>query len=992
MAKQLSPSPLPGRVAPPLPPRHWLWSDQRTYDAVLVPDDKADQLLLLLAHSGMLRHIAGFYWLVFDTPVSLDPAQLGAVLPLRALGAGVFSTYDLAHMTPKDRGTNRLHIILQGQATSYDLHQAAAVNPMQFWDMTGLDLHRANPLPRPAAPPKATTAPPAQIPRQSKPLAQIADTAPVYADIHDAVNAAKSTNLKDSIRQGGRLLRGIAASVILILLVLLVFFLGVGIVAAGAQGGLLGLLVAFAVVYGLLRLFSGPKIVVSSPSATQSGASRTTPKYRGPGVFDRLKSWALWNTQLGNKLRADLSRHINDVSRMIENGEIDRALKRALALGAEQDARTKKRSTGPTGLPKTRASLDMDFSGIERASASILDDGSFHQMARQYRMLACKLSDKGDHRRAAFIYSELLKDVPTALSELEKLKAFEDAAKLATARNSAGHVTARLWFLAGKKDIARALAKRYDAMEFIANTAEKTDPTFAAFVRGHWIKDLMAAGDLSTAVIQSADRPALATLHTAVTKQAVLAGLLEEGAVLAAATKALDWREDALDDDFTSTDLDAVQQLETYLHHLLHGANSGDAPARQALLAALRTTKTTPEPFCPHRAPLLADALIRATLAYDHDQPAAAPLKELQSVASSLRLSVLAEDLRRVVRAKPKAPPERREFTLPSAPPDTNPHWKLITCVGRGHTLLGAANGELTLLDKSGKRCWTDHMTGLAGMIPIGPGRLVLILQKIGDETQLTLLDTTLHTYRALGRTTLVAWHQTATTATWLVQTPNAIGALDVSALLEDSPRFDLLWSVTQTVPIIVLGFHVNKHQVQWISQRVDQRRPGLIEVWALSFSTQKLSVNILDPSTQGGRNVYAGRHLWTTGNQFWPVTQSTSPQWKPTNCTVRLVPYDYAQEQDILSASRSFFEDLSTSAAIIPLAEGCACVINGPFANPPTMVLWQQKAQSFPILEGSICVAQSSSTIQQRLAFIDDHQRIIICDVDASNVTFGMP
>ena len=113
-------------------PRHWLWSDQRSYNAVLVPEDKTDQLLPLLEHSGILRHIAGFYWLVFDTPVSLDPAQLGAVLPLRTLGTGVFSTYDLDHMTPENRGTNRLHVIQRGQAKSYDLHQSTTVNPMRF--------------------------------------------------------------------------------------------------------------------------------------------------------------------------------------------------------------------------------------------------------------------------------------------------------------------------------------------------------------------------------------------------------------------------------------------------------------------------------------------------------------------------------------------------------------------------------------------------------------------------------------------------------------------------------------------------------------------------------------------------------------------------------------------------------------------------------------------------------------------------------------------
>ncbi|WP_100369227.1 hypothetical protein [Yoonia maricola] len=948
----------------------------------------------------MLRQINDLYCFAFDAPVTLDPALLGPVLPLRAVGQTTLASYDLSHIVPADRGMNRLHVVRHGQPVSYDLYAAMPVDPLVFWDFEGLGFLRSMPLPKPATVPPFTPKPQPQTPRESAVLQEIKQAEPIYGDIRDAVDAAKSYDVMDYVRRGGRALRGLAATLLLICLGMIIAFGSLGVLTLGATSGLFGLFVACCIVYGLWLLFTGSQVIGGkgsnrATSARATNRSAVPPRYRGPGMFDRLKSWALWNTHLGDKLRADLSRHINEVSRMIENGEIDRALKRALALGAEQAAKDNRRNHGPASLPKPRATLDMDLSGLARPTASILNDRSFIQMAAQYRDLAQKLSADGDHRRAAFIYSELLKDIPKALSELERLKAFEDAAKLATARKSPGHITARLWFLAGKKEIALALAKRHDAMEYIANISEKSDPEFAAFVRGHWIKDLITAGDLSGAVMQSAGRPALKTLHIAVTKQAVLAGLLSEAPVLVAATIALDWRPVALNDDFIGTAENSIEILETYLHDLIHGADPVDAPARRALLAGLVEQKpkkqSGTDPFWIERAPLLGDAVIRATLAYDADHPAAAPLAELRRAAKEMNVTVLAEDLRQVVRSKPKTTPQRRSFALPSAALTVQPHWTMIACVGNGHTLVGAKTGELTLLDANGKRRWTDQMTGLVGIVPIGPGRLVILIQADGAEKQLTLLDTALHSYRALGRIALVAWHQNMSAAAWVVQTPQAIGAFDVSVLLDDVPRFDFLWSITQTVPIVVLGFHVGKNRVQWVSQRVNGGAPGLIETWWLSFTNENLNVSIVDPAGEEARLVYQTRHLWTAANQFWPATQAISPQWQPKGRALRLVPYDFAEEQEVMSNNAAFFDTLTDFAQVIGVPEEGACVINSDASGAPRFVMWQQKKQPFAILEGATCAMSSNHSGNRRLALIDDHQRVIICDFDLATVTFGL-
>lgn len=993
MARLLKPSPLACRIAPPTPLRNWLWSDARAYDGVLVPTYRPDDLLPFLKQKGVLRQIDDLYCFTFDAPVSLDPANLGAVLPLRDVGQATLTTYDLSHMAAEHRGGNRLHLVRHGQPVSYDMHAAVATDPLRFWDLGSLDVLPSAPLPAVAnQSPYATEL---QTPRPSALLDEIAQAEPIYGDIREAVESARSYNLGDYVRRGGRFLRGVTSTIALICIGIIALLGSLGTIVIGARAGLFGLLFAASIIYVLWLLLTGRQSAGGAQPTRVAGQRSAQPRYRGPSIFDRLKSWALWNTNLGDKLRADLARHINEVSRMIEKGEIDRALKRALALGAQQSAAEQKRGHGPTSLPKPRATLDMNLSGIEGPTASFLDDNSFIQMATQYRELAQKLSAGGDHRRAAFIYSELLKDIPKALSELEKLKAYEDAAKLATAHKSPGHIAARLWFLAGKKEIAIALAKRHDAMEYIANIAEKTDPDFAAFVRGHWIKDLIAAGDLAGAVVQSAGRPALRTLHVAVTKQAILAGLLDETVVLVAATVGLDWRSAALNDDFVGKGEGGVRMLEMHLHQLVHGADPDKAPARQALIAGLVEQKQKKqsgiESFWMERAPRLSDAVIRAVLAYDTDHPAAAPLAELRQAAKELELTVLAEDLRQVVRSKPKASQQRRTFPLPSVPPATDQHWTMIACVSRGQTLVGAKSGELTLLDANGKRRWTDQMTALVGIVPIGPGRLVILVQSDGAEKQLTLLDTALHSYRELGRVALVAWHQIASVSTWLVQTPNAIGAFDVSVLLGESPRFDFLWSITQTVPIIVLGFQVGEDRIQWVSQRINQSMPGLIETWVLRLANESLDVRIIDPAVFDGRRVYEAQHLWTMANQFWPATQSMSSQWQPESRKLRLSSFDFEEEQRVMSTNTTFFDGLTDFADIVSLPEGGACAINSQTVTTTNFVIWPQKKQSFVVLEGATFIAQFSQNSGARLAVIDDHQRIIICDLDSNTAKVGV-
>ncbi|MFK7753298.1 MAG: hypothetical protein AB8B51_12195 [Sedimentitalea sp.] len=986
MAGRLKPSPLGTRIAPPVPLRNGLWRSARRYDGVLIASSSTgiDQFVAWLACPGQLRQVGDFYCLIFDHAQTLDPADLGAVLPLRFVGPGMLSSCDLDPLSQGPGGANQLHVRHHGQSLWFDLDSATPVEALDFWDLSRLDVMRARALPGPA---KAQTP---HIPRQSAPLESVAKTAPIYADIRSSVQSAQSHSAMDWLRSGVRGVRRILSVVFWIGVALFVLAIFAGaIVAQSLAMAWAGVWVVIAAVWALAHLRSRSPARVGS----KAGVSRRSAPSE-PGLLAQMKSWVLWNTRWGDRLRADLARHIKDVDRMIERGEIDRALKRALALGAKKDAQSKRSAMGPTGLPQKRASLDMDLSGIEPRAASILDDGSFAQMARRYRQLAQDLAAKGDHQRAAFVFSELLGDVPLALLELEKLGAYEDAAKLATARKSPANVTVRLWFLAGKKDIAIALAKRFGALEFIANAAETKDPGFAAFVRGHWIRDLIAAGDLAGAVTHSAGRPALEKLHVAVTQQAVLAGLLDQPAVLGAAVMALDWTPGALDDDRPTSGNSAVNQLERRLHRLVYDAAPADAPARHGLIATLSTqrprTRATPDAFWADRAPRLGDALIRASLAYDIDHPARPTLADLHQLAKALHLSVLAEDLRHVVRSNPAPAPKPRKIELPAAPPCDDPNWIQIAAVDNGQTLLAAQDGELTLLDENGKRRWTDHVTALVGLVPIGPGRLVILVQQSGADKQLTLLDTALQSYRALGHVALLDWDQTATAAMWLVRTPNAIGALDVAAMIDEVARFDMLWSITQTVPVVVLGFNLLTDRARWVTQRDTHGRPGLIETWELPFAKQDLDVRMLDPSDLDNGGVYLAAHVCTAKNKILQASQTLSAHSMPQRIDTRLIWYSYDTEQQILAANAPFFADLTRFANLTLLGDCETCVITNQTCAEPSAQIMMTKKQHFLVLGGCRAIVQHAHLSGRRIAAIDDHQRIIIVDFDKTTVVIA--
>jgi len=734
---RLKQSPLPRRAVPASPQRHWIWQDEGAYDGILLPSPDGTEAIQR-SYLPFAREIFALdvgVCLFFSEPVTINPEMLGSCVPLRRAGSDSYTSFRLESAAQK-RPTATLHLMQNGQQVEMSLKESRRFHPLDFWDFSSFWQGET---------------PATAVRRASDALAGSIDLEPVFEEMRADLDPTAQKNRRE--RQQGR--------------------------------GWLD---------GLFRPRSiGPEgsgVETNPEKVSLPGIPPTARGPKQPGFLSRLAGWAMWNTPAGKGLQSAMEKHMRDVSEMIDRGDVDEALKRAFALGRENDKKKRNRGPLPIGMPKPRASLDLDFSGLEGPTSSILTGGGYRHLAAKYRALAESLAEKGDHQRAAFIYSELLNNPTAAVDQLEAMEAFEDAARLVLARKLPPQRAVHLWFRAGRKDVALALAKRFDLLEFLSNTAAKTDPDFAGFVRGYWIDALLRAGEIIRAIVESEDIPAYAEQRIQWIEQAILDQGPEDPALLTAALSSLEWSFDALAQVPPPRRDDASGVLATYLHDILQGRDSLSVDLRAALLGFLRERNAMDRGVTAtweSRAPALADRLIRNALGFGDP---IGNIKSVQALAKTFRLRALAEDLRKIRRREKK---NNRDSSMPSIalppPADNATQWRFVACAAKGGTLIGSAEGEIVKLDRDGRRLWTDFLTDLVGIVPIGSGQFALVLQGHANARTISLLDTMQHVYRHLGAVDLLAWHSTASPTQFLVQTPDAVAALDMTLLLADIPQ-----------------------------------------------------------------------------------------------------------------------------------------------------------------------------------------------------------
>ncbi|NNC16057.1 hypothetical protein HRD49_22355 [Corallococcus exiguus] len=232
--------------------------------------------------------------------------------------------------------------------------------------------------------------------------------------------------------------------------------------------------------------------------ASQVSSTHTRPaEPEGPGALEQFKEWMLRNTPLGQlvgRRKGDYLRHLFE---LFEQGNLDEALRHAIPLGKDPDARAKL----ALGVPGPREELRIQPRGRNGAAQSFGGGPAvFEALRERYRETFRRLEREGRIDEAAFVLAELLEAAEEAVSFLERHGRFQLAAELAEGRNLPPGLVVRHWFLAKDVERAVAIARRSGVFADAVLRLEKTHPAEAQALRMLWAESLAEAGDWSRAV------------------------------------------------------------------------------------------------------------------------------------------------------------------------------------------------------------------------------------------------------------------------------------------------------------------------------------------------------------------------------------------------------------------------------------------------------------------------------------------------------------
>jgi hypothetical protein len=186
------------------------------------------------------------------------------------------------------------------------------------------------------------------------------------------------------------------------------------------------------------------------------------------------------------------TRYIQRLTRAFEQGDYEEALRDAVGLGGESGQpgwvtlRLPKRHRGPLE-PTAR---------LGGAGAAVPWGGNIYTHLRQlYQRAAERLERDGEIERAAFIHADLLDAPRDAVALLERHARYELGARLAEGRGLEAELVVRLWWAAGDRGRAVAVARARGAWAGGIYLLERTDPELALELRAAWVLDARRRGD-----------------------------------------------------------------------------------------------------------------------------------------------------------------------------------------------------------------------------------------------------------------------------------------------------------------------------------------------------------------------------------------------------------------------------------------------------------------------------------------------------------------
>lgn len=579
-----------------------------------------------------------------------------------------------------------------------------------------------------------------------------------------------------------------------------------------------------------------------------------------PGVLENLMGWIRWHSPLSRSLKGKLGERMRQVERLFASGDLDLALKLAIALGGDADRR--ERTVYANRLPDARANLDFRVGGT-RFAAPMLSGQGLLSLQSRYLAIAQRLEKEGDYRRAAYIHSQLLNDHAKAVQVLEAGELFAEAAKLALDSRLPPVVTIRLLYKAGQTDAALALARRTGCFEQLAEQSRGKDARFHILVIEAWTDLLLASGqplralEVTDALTSVAGIAAVLRAARARWLRIALEMSGGDGFQADLAARAL------LMASWTAADL-SPQGLEAF-PHMVAIEGQGRFPAvlawLQALLAdeaedagaklvdLLHALARLAEPgseeqagFWAGPAACIVEALALGSLAVASDRLGPREMKGLRTLLGAAQAPVLAADLGHLNRIASIRPESTGRWRLPP-PAASSPPIRRACLLGTGDMLIWRQSDLLQLLDRHGRLLWQRPLSGVAGLVAVGSGPNALIVQRQEDGTSLlTRLATHERRFHPIGRVKLMAHHDITSEGQWMVQIGGDIGALDLGKLCAPQPSIEFLWSCALTERVRAVAFAQMAQGAAWLTLDVSPGRGGLLEAWELRHTGEMIA------------------------------------------------------------------------------------------------------------------------------------------------------
>lgn len=188
---------------------------------------------------------------------------------------------------------------------------------------------------------------------------------------------------------------------------------------------------------------------------------------------------------------------LRELLRLFRNGKLDQALRRALPLGGAGGRGGVASASDRLPLHSLAYSL-ANLLGSAAGRASIWFGGYDVQveLAKEYRKAAEEAAQRGDYRRAAFIYGKLLQDYRSAANVLFQGGLYRDAAAIYLTQLDDRYWAARAYEAAGEIDTALQLYRQLGRHVEAGNLLRRIGEEEAALAEYRIAADRMtAAGD-----------------------------------------------------------------------------------------------------------------------------------------------------------------------------------------------------------------------------------------------------------------------------------------------------------------------------------------------------------------------------------------------------------------------------------------------------------------------------------------------------------------